>query len=113
MGSLPKGPSGAKIFVWLGRLRREEGACQKLVEWIEKKKGQQVRQHLLPVGNALRVLSYSHDAPEGMASSGGILLSVNQTKNHCRNERCQHGHRYIPKEAHRRILLSESAPTPF
>lgn len=30
-------------------------ACQKLQEQVEEKKGQQVRQHLLPVGNALRV----------------------------------------------------------
>ena len=55
--------------------------------------------HLLPVGNALRVLSHSQDAPEGKASFGGILLSVKQTKNHCRNARCQHGQRYIPEDA--------------
>ena len=62
------------------------------------------------MGNALRVLSYSLDAPEGLPSFGGFLLSVKQTKNQCRYERGQYGRRYIPKEAHRRILLSEGAP---
>lgn len=45
-----------------------------------------------------------------MPSFGGFLLSVKQTKNQCRYERGQYGRRYIPKEAHRRILLSEGAP---